>query len=209
MIDVPVSWTPTFGRSALQFSRMPGSFVERLTRPIGAAAPQSFLNRDGYIAMNKRHLGRLSVAVALSTLFCLSTSFGQPSSVDSLRWLEGHWKSDSDGETSEEIWSSPAGSIMLGVSRSVGADGRVFFEYLRIEETDSGLVYLAQPLGREAAAFPLKIIESSAVVFENLSHDFPQRIAYTRDRDVLQARIEGVVDGAERSAGWEWHLQSR
>lgn len=98
---------------------------------------------------------------------------------------------------------------MLGMSRSVSADGRIFFEYLRIEETDSGLVYLAQPLGREAAAFPLKSIEPYSVFFENLSHDFPQRIAYSRNRNVLQARIEGFVDGAERSAEWEWHLQSK
>ena len=159
--------------------------------------------------MMMRPLGRLWAVAALSMVSCFSTSFGQSSAVDSLRWLEGHWKSDSDGETSEEIWTSPSGGIMLGMSRSVSADGRVFFEYLRIEETDSGLVYLAQPLGREASAFPLKSIGSSAVVFENLSHDFPQCIAYSRSRDVLQARIEGVVDGTERSAEWVWQLQSK
>jgi hypothetical protein len=39
------------------------------------------------------------------------------------------------------------------------------------------------------------------VVFENKEHDFPQRIIYRLVANgKLLGRIEGVVDGAERSA---------
>ena len=35
--------------------------------------------------------------------------------------------------------------------------------------------------------------------FENLEHDFPQRIIYRRDGDSLTGRIEGVSMGKERA----------
>jgi len=39
-----------------------------------------------------------------------------------------------------------------------------------------------------------------SVVFENLRHDFPQRIIYRRvSEDSLIARIEGMINGAKRS----------
>jgi hypothetical protein len=44
-------------------------------------------------------------------------------------------------------------------------------------------------------------MSTNDVVFENLEHDFPQRIIYRLIADgKLLGHIEGVVDGAERSA---------
>jgi len=36
------------------------------------------------------------------------------------------------------------------------------------------------------------------VVFENLQHDFPQRVGYKRDGDALLAWIEGPRNGQTR-----------
>jgi hypothetical protein len=41
-------------------------------------------------------------------------------------------------------------------------------------------------------------------VFENPTHDFPQRIIYARDGDLMTARIEGAVDG--RAEHMEWRF---
>jgi hypothetical protein len=42
------------------------------------------------------------------------------------------------------------------------------------------------------------------VVFENKSHDFPQRTIYWPERDTLHARIEGEQNGQQRSMEWTW-----
>jgi hypothetical protein len=39
-------------------------------------------------------------------------------------------------------------------------------------------------------------------VFENPTHDFPQRVIYERDGDALKARIEGSVAGEQESMDW-------
>ena len=41
-------------------------------------------------------------------------------------------------------------------------------------------------------------------MFENPSHDFPQRVIYWREGSVLAARVEGQIDG--RTEGEEWRL---
>ena len=78
------------------------------------------------------------------------------------------------------------------------------FEFLRIEKTAAGIAYIAQPQGRPPTSFPL--VESSAnrVVFENKTHDFPQRIIYWRERDSLHARVEGPKNGREQAMEWTW-----
>ena len=49
-------------------------------------------------------------------------------------------------------------------------------------------------------------IDEDSVVFENLGHDFPQRIVYRRDVDRLTARIEGEADGQLDATEWSWDL---
>ena len=44
------------------------------------------------------------------------------------------------------------------------------------------------------------------VAFENKDHDFSQRIIYRRQKDLLTARIEGVIKGKEESMEWTWKL---
>ena len=124
--------------------------------------------------------------------------------VDELGWMSGHWSGEESGVAMEEIWLAPKGGLMLGMHRDVFGEDRSFFEFLRIASTDSGVVYLAQPLGRPPTAFRLVSSSAGEVTFENPAHDFPQRIVYARSGDVLTARVEGVVDGARRAQVWEW-----
>jgi hypothetical protein len=43
------------------------------------------------------------------------------------------------------------------------------------------------------------------VVFENLAHDFPQRVLYWIDDDgQLRARVEGTVDGRQEAEDYAW-----
>lgn len=106
----------------------------------------------------------------------------------------------------EEFWTAPGGGIMVGLHRDVFPDGSSFFEFLRIVTTDRGLTYIASPRGTGTTEFVLVNLDGRSVVFENLEHDFPQRIIYRRDGDRLTARIEGEVNGTVKSREWTWDL---
>lgn len=97
---------------------------------------------------------------------------------------------------------------MLGTGRTIGGGRTVFFEFLRLEERDGGIDYVAHPGGGAGTAFRLTKIEARKAVFENPSHDFPKKITYTlEDGGVLVARIEG--DGTEKESPQEFRFAPR
>jgi hypothetical protein len=106
-----------------------------------------------------------------------------------LSWMAGYWLDCSRGEVSE-TWSDPRGGLMVGHNLTTRA-GRTGFEVSRIAPHDGGLAYFAQPEGAPATAFPLKESAPRRAVFENLENDFPHRIIYAREGEVMTARIEG------------------
>ena len=125
-------------------------------------------------------------------------------SLESLSWLEGHWRGDDEGVRMEELWMSAEGAVMPGVHRDLFANGRSFFEYLRIELRPSGIVYLASPRGGATTEFPLRESSESFALFENPEHDFPQRIEYRREGELLTVAIEGNANGETRRRSWQW-----
>lgn len=119
--------------------------------------------------------------------------------VQRLSWLAGCWAYAGQGYERQEQWMAPRGGTMLGMSRTVSAGRTVEYEYLRIEPRDGRLAYVAIPSGQEEAAFLQAEITDSTVVFEDPAHDFPQRIAYERQRGgAIAAWIEGELDGETR-----------
>jgi hypothetical protein len=122
--------------------------------------------------------------------------------VSALAWLTGHWRGGQDGLEMEEVWTAPAGGMLLGLHRDVKGGRSVSWEFLRIEQTQDGPVYLASPRGRPAT--PFKLVESGErrAVFANPQHDFPQRILYWIEADgALHARVEGA---AGKALEWRW-----
>jgi len=118
-------------------------------------------------------------------------------------WMAGAWTTTLDGAQVEERWTDARGNLMIGMNRTVYPNGKTSFEFLRIELRDGKPVYLAMPGGRSpATAFPMKSQTASRIVFENLGHDFPQRVLYWRDGEKLCGRVEGTMDG--KAAGEEW-----
>lgn len=132
--------------------------------------------------------------------------------VDSLSWLTGHWSSLSGGTTTEESWLAPRNGLMLGVNRTTGSAAKTAFEFLRIAATSDGVFYFASPSGRPATAFRLIQHQSDGrasgnATFENLENDFPQRIIYQASPGRLTARIEGTVNGEQKTMFWHWQAE--
>ncbi|MBK5258470.1 MAG: hypothetical protein JJE51_02685 [Thermoanaerobaculia bacterium] len=120
-------------------------------------------------------------------------------------WMAGSWGGTIDGTAMEEHWTSPGGGMMVGMHRDVSAKGKTSFEFLRIELHDGKPVYLAMPGGGPVTPFPFKSQEASKIVFENLEHDFPQRIIYWRKGKSLCARVEGTMGGKLAAEEWCWN----
>ncbi|MDX2200367.1 MAG: DUF6265 family protein [Phycisphaerae bacterium] len=126
--------------------------------------------------------------------------------VEKLDWLAGDWRSVEPGSDTGEFWLPPKGGSMFDVSRTYRGDKLTDFEFLRISENqESGLVYYAQPRGRAPTPFKLKDVGDRKVVFVNAENDFPNTITYWIDADsLLHGRIDGKMDGQDRSMEWVW-----
>jgi hypothetical protein len=112
-----------------------------------------------------------------------------------LGWMAGCWSMQSGASTIEETWTTPAGGMMLGTSRTMKGGKTVFHEFMRIS-VENGTVIYTPRIGSSEKPVNFKLVKQGEeeVVFENLSHDFPQRIIYRKAEDGLFARIEGERD---------------
>ena len=148
-------------------------------------------------------------ATLTAILLCASLAAAQAqaptNAVGQLSWLEGRWEGVSDGLSMEEQWTSVRGGALLGLHRDVKGDRMVSYEFLRVEATPEGTFYFASPRSKPPVPFKLKELGEGRVVFENLQHDFPQRILYWLDAaGALHARIEGPQGGKTVSEEWVW-----
>lgn len=150
----------------------------------------------------------LSLVVIIAT--AAGCSFYVPPQPDPrlrrLDWLVGDWSTSPEDSVSatEEHWMAPSTSSMFGLGRTLKDGEEVFVEYLRIAAEVEGVVYYAAPQGRLPAT-PFRAVEygPGRAVFENLEHDYPQRIIYELQfGGAIKARIEGEVDGEMKSSEW-------
>jgi len=152
-----------------------------------------------------RRRTRLATLVVVVALAGPAVALAEPRLAD-LDWMAGCWEGEAGDTTFRECWMAPAGGLMPGVHRDVGAGGGVFFEFLRILEEDGAITYLAQPSGRAPATpFPLVESGSSHAVFENPDHDFPKRLSYRREGDTLHVSAEGGDAASPTRIEWTWH----
>ena len=130
---------------------------------------------------------------------------GPPATIDQMAWLKGCWIQTKPGGVVEELWMGPGGGVMLGMGRTV-RDGKLRdHEFVRIVEVDGSLAYVAEPSGQARATFPLKSLTAGEAVFEDLAHDFPQRVIYRRlGPDAVTGRIEGQIGGQAKSVDFPY-----
>ncbi len=141
---------------------------------------------------------------ALGAMWLIASSVSAQE-IDKLAWMAGTWTQNKDGEIVQEAWLGPRGKMMTAVNLTTSTKRGATFEFLRIVEGASGLSYLASPGGKAPVEFKLKTLGEKRVVFENLAHDFPQRVIYWMEADgAMKARIEGEIQGKARVMEWRF-----
>ncbi|HEX6314861.1 MAG TPA: DUF6265 family protein [Gemmatimonadaceae bacterium] len=132
---------------------------------------------------------RLSI---IASLLIPAAAASQDSPLTHAGWLAGCWEVRAPNRVTREMWMPPLGDLMLGASRTTVGTRTREFEQLRLGVDGDRLVYTSLPSGQRLASFTSVTVTDTLLVFENPSHDFPQRIGYQRrGSDSLLAYIEG------------------
>lgn len=155
-----------------------------------------------WIHLQRRLRAAPVLALTATSLFLATTTstMAQQDELMRLSWLAGCWMSTTGEAGSGETWTSPAGGTLLGISRTVKRGQTVAHEFMQIRANATGtLVLIAEPSGQRRTEFVLLSLSDTEVVFENLQHDFPHRVAYRLEPpDLLRPRIEGQRNGQPR-----------
>lgn len=122
-------------------------------------------------------------------------------------WLVGQWTPADGSQSPIEIWSPADEGVLHGMNITLAGPELRAFELMRIDLRSRPPRYLAQPQGRVPAT-PFRLSESSTshAVFVGPEHDFPQRIEYRREDNMLHATISGTINDRYTSASWSWLL---
>ena len=142
-----------------------------------------------------RHLARAFVVVWLGA----GAAAAEPaaSRIGDFAFMAGCWQGGDAQSAVEEVWMRPGGGAMMGTSRVVAGGKAVFSEFVEVAEKPTGLVMtVALGIGKPGVSFTRIPAGADEVVFENPTHDFPQRIRYRKVAEgSVMARIEGVEKG--------------
>ena len=120
-----------------------------------------------------------------------------PATLSALAWLEGEWERPIRDGVSVERWEvTDAG--LVGEALSIAGDEQRVTEALMIVDMDGDVFYVAKP---PQNPFPIgfRLVSATAdeFVFENPTHDFPQRITSRRSGDAMTVPIEGPGDDGQ------------
>ena len=113
-----------------------------------------------------------------------------------------------------EQWKVASNIQWNGTSFFVKHNGdTASYEKIRVVLTGGELIYMPsvrnQNNGGEVR-FKEKSISDSSVVFENMQHDFPKRIGYTRTSDTtMHAYIWGTSNGKEKQIDFYYTKANR
>ncbi|RJF85530.1 DUF6265 family protein [Sphingomonas cavernae] len=119
-------------------------------------------------------------------------------------WMAGCWEQNAGDRWTEECWTGARGGMMLGSSRSGKGESVDLWEAMQIIAAPSGdgMTFWASPNGVKRTPFAWRADATSGVTFHNRENDYPQRVRYWREGDLLIGEI-AMADGS-RAVRWEY-----
>jgi hypothetical protein len=142
-----------------------------------------------------------TLAAVLGVALLGATPAASQDDLEGLAWLEGEWQRETRRGLSIERWSRLPGGGLVGESVVIPADGGEEFqvEALLLVRMGADIFFVARPRQNEfPIGFRLVAQTDTEAVFENPTHDFPQRITYLRTAsDSFTATIVGPGDDGE------------
>ena len=110
--------------------------------------------------------------------------------------LEGLWKTE-QGPLFYEQWTLMADSNLAGKGFTIKGNDTLILETMRLRQKEGNWVYEALAYGQnngQSITFNLNDQSGNRWIFENLAHDYPNRIVYTFENDsTLMVRTENTA----------------
>lgn len=140
--------------------------------------------------------------LVVATLLCPAASAAEFRDVG---FMSGCWRTAPEiSPEVRECYTAPKAGLMQGSSQTIKDGKTTFFEFSLVMAEGEKIIYRPFLKGQPAAVdFVLVKLSPTEAVFENLAHDFPQRIIYRKTGEKLTARVEDAA-GAKAD---EWVMQ--
>lgn len=127
----------------------------------------------------------------ISLLISTNVNANTCSSLTQLNWLIGEWQTEKSASFVNEIWQKVSDDTFEGQGKTNSSS-----ESLRLVKMADEVFYLAKvshnPL---PVAFKLSHCKNKQFVFENMQHDFPNKIEYRQiNSNVLQVIVSGKAE---------------
>lgn len=114
-------------------------------------------------------------------------------------WLIGTWEMDEEFGFLREEWKRQNDSVFIGKSYTTKGKDTMVYETIRLVIENNDIYYIPRVMTQndgEEIRFKAVQFSPNALVFENVAHDFPQRIEYNMlSKDSLIAEISGMIEG--------------
>lgn len=157
---------------------------------------------------------KISLFVACLGLLISCNSSNQNTSLNSpldqkASWLLGTWKQQNVDGTAVEFWQKINDSTYQSFSYFIQHGDTLSSERIQLVNRQGTLFFIPTVKGQnnnQAVEFKAVTVNDHELIFENPSHDFPQRVRYSLPKnDSLYAEISGKVQGEEKSMGFPYH----
>lgn len=144
---------------------------------------------------------KIIFAIFAVSIFC-SWNTQQKSEIKKAEWLIGTWENKTQRGSIYETWTKENEVELSGKSYILKEKDTIVFETIQLLQEQNSLFYIPKVKNQNGdlpVRFTSKIVSDKELVFENLQHDFPQIISYTKiNSDSLVAEISGTKNGKER-----------
>ena len=140
--------------------------------------------------------------ISASFLFCSCQQVLRGKGVkklDNLSWMQGTWKMQTPNGLLKEHWSAANDTLWQGYSYMTSSTGDTLFqETIELKQTEDGVHYIPtvpSQNGGQPVSFKATKVTDDEAHFENATHDFPQRIIYTR---ISYSSIVAAIEGKDK-----------
>lgn len=124
-----------------------------------------------------------AMALLLVALFLVSIPLHSQdmASIKKLHWLKGKWSRVTANVQQFETWNITSKYVMEGEGFHMKSNNKKVSEKLTIKWLDKKLVYIADvPHNKQPVIFENVLLNDTMAVFENKSHDYPNKISYIK-----------------------------
>ncbi|PXY46536.1 DUF6265 family protein [Flavobacterium hydrophilum] len=141
------------------------------------------------------------LALVLTFLSCQKKETVEKDKIKKADWLIGKWENTSPDGVLTENWEKVNDSTFSAASYFIKEADTIHFESIVLAQKGEALTYIATVKGQnegKPVSFPSTSETENKLVFENLKHDYPQKITYIKGaNNTLTAEISGNLNGKQ------------